>query len=42
MFYGATDFDQQICWFVIWMMPVEEGDVFDDNLCSPCTEECAV
>jgi len=34
MFYGATDFNQQIC----WLMPVEEGDVFDGNLCSPCNE----
>jgi len=36
MFYGATDFNQQMC----WLMPVEtvEGDVFNGNVCSPCNE----
>merc|ERR1712161_50975 len=34
MFYGATKFNQQMC----WLMLVEEGDVFDGNLCSPCIE----
>merc|ERR1712238_360161 len=34
MFYGASEFNQQMCW------PVDEGDVFDGNLCSSCIE-CA-
>jgi len=33
MFYGASDFDQQMCGWT-----VEEGDVFDGNVCSPCIE----
>jgi len=39
MFYGATEFDQQMC----WLMPVEtvEEDVFNGNVCSPCNE-CTV
>jgi len=35
MFYGASKFNpQQMC----WLMPVDEGDVFDGNVCSPCIE----
>jgi len=36
MFYGATDFNQQMC----WLMPDEtvEEYVFKGNVCSPCNE----
>jgi len=38
MFYGATEFNQQMC----WLMPSKkvEKDVFDGNVCSPSCIEC--
>merc|ERR1712238_156619 len=36
MFYGATKFNQQMC----WSMPVQEGEVFNGNLCSSSCIEC--
>jgi len=36
MFYGATKFNQQMC----WSMPNQEGEVFAGNLCSPSCIAC--